>query len=508
MIKSNNKRLARNTGVLYFRMIITLIISLYTSRVVLHVLGIEDFGVYNVVAGVVTMFNFLSGAMAVGTQRFMSFELAGGTEKSLKQVFSMSINIHIIIVFFVLVLSETIGLWVLNNYLKIPEERIFAANCVYQFTILSFVVTVLSVPYNALIIAYERMNIFAYISIAEVILKLLTVFVLDWVEYDKLILFGLLTFGATFVSKLGYVFYSYYAFKKCQYIRFWDRILFKKLLNYNGWNLWGNIASVSFNQGVNILLNIFFGPAINAARGIAYQISNATNGFVSNFQTALNPQIVKNYATKNFSHMHQLVYSGSKVSFLLLYFICLPVLVETHSVLTWWLDEFPNYTVIFCRLVLVNALIDSISGPIGTAAQATGRIKKYQATIGILLILILPISYFLLKFGCPPQITLFVSIGMSIVALVVRLNIIFPLINMKINMFVKNVLIKICLVVLLSLPFPLVIHCLLDSSISRFVIIVFTSSLGILLSTYLAGLDNEEKRFVKTKILYRWGRTN
>lgn len=500
MSSENNKRIAKNTAMLYFRMLITMAVSLYTSRVILNTLGVEDFGIYNVVGGVVTMFSFLNSSMASATQRFLSFELGKKNYEQLSRVFSMSINIHATITLVILILAETIGLWFLNTQLTIPEERMVAANWVYQFTILSFMVTVMSVPYNASIIAHERMNVYAYVSIIEVALKLLIVFMLQWFGFDKLKFYAVLIFSVSLFISIIYGLYSKRNFEECSYKFSWDKSLYQTLMSYAGWNLWGNFAGVTFNQGINILLNIFFGPVINAARGIAYQVNGTVNGFVSNFQIAMNPQIVKSYASDDRQYMHQLIFRGSRYSFFLLFFITLPILLEAEIILKWWLKVVPEYTSLFCRLVLINTLIDCISGPLMTAAQATGKIKKYQAVVGGLLLLILPISYILLKIGFPPQTTLYVSISVSIVALFARLWIISPLVNLSILTFTRLVLVRVLWVTMIAVIFPLLIKYSVNKELIRFFAVCIVSVLSVTASIYWFGLRKEEQIFMKDKL--------
>lgn len=500
MSSENNKRIAKNTAMLYFRMLFTMAVSLYTSRVILNTLGVEDFGIYNVVGGVVTMFAFLNSAMASGTQRFLSFELGKKDYEQLKKVFSMSINIHATIAIVIFILAETIGLWFLNTQLTIPETRINAANWVYQFSILAFLVTIMSVPYNASIISHERMNIFAYVSIIEVTLKLAIVFMLQWFGFDKLKLYAILVFLVSLIIRLIYGIYCKRNFKECTYFRFWDKRLYNTLLSYAGWNLWGNIAGVTMHQGINILLNIFFGPVVNAARGIAYQINGAVNSFVSNFQTAMNPQIVKSYAANNKEYMHKLIYQGAKYSYYLLFMLSLPVLIETESILKWWLKIVPEHSVLFCRLILINALIDCISGPLMTAAQASGKIKVYQSVVGGLLLCILPISYILLKLGYPAETTIYVNIFISVIALAFRLFIISPLVSLKKNMFFKKVIIKIFLVTLLSILAPYLCFSQINNEIIRFFSVCITSIVSVFSIIYFIGIENEERLLVKNKL--------
>jgi O-antigen/teichoic acid export membrane protein len=479
-------------------MLLTMAVSLYTSRVVLDALGVEDYGIYSVVAGFVAMLGFLNNAMASGTQRFLSFEIGRKDQLRLSRVFLMSINIHFLIGFIVILLAETIGVWVLNTQLSIPPDRMIAANWVFHFSVLTFFVGVVSVPYNAAIIAHERMAVFAWVSIVEVFLKLFIVFALQWFGYDKLMMYAILTFVVSLVIRLLYGFYCNKNFVECKFKWFWDNSLFKTLVSYAGWNLWGNAAGVLSGQGVNIMLNIFFGPTVNAARGIADQIRGAVNGFVLNFQMAINPQIIKSYANDDLQYMHQLIFMGAKFSFFLLYLISLPVLFETEFLLNAWLVVVPEYTVVFTRLVIVNILVDSISGPLMTAAQASGKIKRYQSIVGGLLLFIVPVSYLLLKIGYDPEITLVVSISISILALFVRLIIISPLVSLSISKYVKNVILRILPTVFLSLIPPLVIQNQLSFDWIRLVLMSTISISSALLAIYFVALNPKEKQLFKS----------
>ncbi len=498
--RENTKRIAKNTAMLYFRMLLIMAVTLYTSRVVLNTLGVEDFGIFNVVGGIVTMFAFLNSAMSSATQRFLSFELGKQNQVELKRVFSMSVNIHAIIAIAVLILSETIGLWFLNNQLVIPHDRLIAANWVYQFSILSFIVTIISVPYNATIIARERMNVFAYISIIEVSLKLLIVFMLNWFGFDKLKLYAVLIFLVTFITKLIYYIYCRKNYHESKYFFFWDKKLYKTLMSYAGWNLWGNIAAVMFGQGVNILLNIFFGPIVNAARGVSFQVRNAVNGFVLNFQTAMNPQIIKSYASDNHSFMHQLIFQGAKYSYYLLLILSLPIIFEAEIILKLWLKIVPEYTVIFTRLVLINVLIDSISGPLKTAAQASGKINVYQSVVGGLLILILPISYVFLKLGFPPEVTIYISIVVSIIAFIARLIIVKPLVNLSIRKFIQTVLAPIVKVTFISLIIPFATKTFIPVGYTQTITVIISALFSIAIAIYFFGLTKKEQSFMKNKL--------
>ncbi len=438
--RSKYKRMATNAGMLYFRMLLTMAVTLYTSRVVLQTLGVEDFGIYHVVAGFVTMLGFLHGAMSSASQRFLAFELGKAGDKDMRGIFSMSMNIHILIALIVLLLGESLGIWFLNNHLTIPPERMEAARWVFHLALLSFMVTIISVPYNALIIAHERMGVFAWVSIIDVTLKLLVVFMLGWFGTDTLILYGLLSFVVVALVFMIYRGYSKTQFSESRFRLHWNGQLFKVMLSYTGWNLWGNLAAVMSGQGVNVLLNIFFGPTVNAARTIAMQASGALNSFVQSLQMAVNPQIIKSYAAKDMVYMHRLVCYGAKYNLFLLILLTAPVLANTEFILKLWLGTVPEFASFFLKLMIINILVDSVSAPLITSAQATGKIKLYQTVVGGILLLSLPIAYFLLKGGGEPQVVMYGSIFSSVLALIARLTILKNLVNLPLPFYIKEVL--------------------------------------------------------------------
>jgi len=497
---SSNKRIAKNTMMLYVRMLLIMGISLYTSRIVLNTLGFEDFGIYHVVAGFVSMFAFLNSAMSSATQRFLSFEIGNRDFTKLRNVFSMSVNIHFIIAFVILFLAETIGLWFVKTQLTIPPERMEAVQWVYQFSIFTLMVNMVSVPYNAIIIAHEKMNVFALVSIVEVTLHLLIVFMLQWFGFDKLKLYAVLMFSVSLIIRLIYGIYCKYKFKESNFRFFWDQPLFKTLMSFAGWNLWGNVASVIMGQGVNILLNIFFGPVLNAARGISYQVKGAMSQFVGNFQVAMNPQIIKTYASGNSKYMNQLIFKGARFSFFLLFTLSFPVLIETQFILELWLKTVPEYTIIFTQLVIIIILIDSISGTLRTAAQATGRIKLYQAVVGGLLILNLPLSYIMLKLGYTPEVTFYIGIIIAVIALICRLIILKNLIALEVAKFFIEVIVKSFLVVIVScILFFGIIHFMEGILTNPFLTIILAIIISIS-SVYFVGLDKDEKKFINLMI--------
>lgn len=482
-------------------MILSMLVMLYTSRVVLRVLGVDDFGIFNVVGGVVIMFSFLNSAMSSATQRFLSFELGKSNLLGFTRVFSMSINIHTLIALIVFVLAETIGLWFVNTQLVIPADRLVAANWVYQCSILSFMVTIMSVPYNASIIAHERMGAFAYISILEVGLKLLIVFMLEWLSFDKLKLYAVLILSVAVIIRLIYGIYCKTKLQGCKYTWFKDKLLFKQLASFAGWNLWGNLAAVGMDQGVNILLNIFFGPVVNAARGIAYQVGGAVRLFYTNFQLAVNPQITKSYAAKDLARMHTLMFQSSKFSFFLMLILSIPILFETEFILKLWLGQVPEYTIWFVRLVLIAGLIDCLSGSLMAGAQASGKVKVYQTVVGGLLLLIVPISYILLKYYSNALVPFVVTICFSVITLIVRLIIIHNLVSFKIRDFICKVILPCIWVVCSSILIPYLLHSSgQGGSLKQLLFQVVLVLLLVPLSVWLFGTSKNEKMILKALI--------
>lgn len=473
-----------------------MLVSLYTSRVILNTLGVEDFGIYNVVGGVVSMFAFFNSAMSSATQRFLSYEIGKGNFVQLRKTFNATQVIHIGIAVFIFILAETIGLWFVKNYLVIPAERMDAAIWVYHFSVLSFMVSVIQVPYNATIIAHERMNVYAYVSILEVSLKLLIVFLLVGISFDKLKLYGLLYFVVVLIIATIYRIYTRRNFEESKFEVVKDRQLYKTLISYSGWNLFGNIAVVAKGQGVNILLNLFFGPVVNAARGIATQVQSAVQGFVTNFQMAVNPQIIKSYATDEKEYMTSLIIRSSKFSFYLLFLLSLPIILEIDQILKMWLKIVPDYAPIFTVLVLVIILITCISGPLMTATQATGKIRTYQIVVGTLQFFILPISYLFLKLGYTPEVTLYVAIFVEIVALFFRLIFLKHLINFPVKKYIKEVIIKNILIVISAVSLPLIIKISFDISIFRLFVVLTVSLIWTLLIEYLIGFNKNERLFI------------
>ena len=500
MPTSDNKRIAKNTTMLYFQLLLTMLVSIYTSRIILNTLGIVDFGIYNVVGGVVVMLSFLNSAMAAATSRFLIFELGKKDYQQLKKVFNASLSSHIGIALVVLLLAETIGLWFLTHKLVIPKERMDAALWVYQFSILTTLVTLTQVPYNALIIAHERMNVYAYISVLDGILKLVIVYILAIGDFDKLKLYATLIFLVSLIIALTYCFYCKKLFAESSFSFQWDKGLYKKLFSFSIWELYGGFALMGMGQGLNMLLNMYFGPTVNAARGIAYQMQGAIGGFGNNFMIAVKPQIVKFYAENKVTQMMKLVFESSKYSFFLTLFLSLPLLIETRFVLDLWLKITPDYTVSFCRLVLINNLIWSLRGPIVTSFHAVGKIKVANLVSGSLFYLIIIVSYFCLKMGLPPESVFIVTIVVSILVHMVDLLLLKRLITYSIKYYFREVLWPSFLVMLVSGIPPYLLTFILGPGLIRFLVIGFTGIITVAISVFYIGINIETRNFVVRKI--------
>jgi len=443
---SNNKRIAKNTLMLYLRMLLIMIVSLFTVRIVLNTLGVEDYGIYNLVGGIVTSFAFLSSTMASATQRFFAFELGAKNYGRLNNIFNLTVVIYVAIAIVILILAESLGVWFLNEKLVIPLHRVEAANWVYQFSIFSFVITVLTTPLEAIIMAREKMSFYAYVSVVEAILRVVIVYLLFLFGHDKLKVYAVLTFAVTFLLRILYYIYCRRNFSEVRFSLFWDRNLFLELLNFAGWNLFGALTVVSFNQGTSFVLNIFFGPVVNASRGIATQVNNAVASFSTNFYAAVRPQIIKNYAAEEREKMLNLVFRSTKYSFFLLMLLSIPILLFPDFILKSWLKVVPEHAERFVQLTIWFNLINLLQIPISTAVQANGKIKKYQLITGFIMLLSLPLSYWGLSLGFQAEIVFYMMILVSLVALVFRLIILKQLISFRYSDYLSQVLSKIILV--------------------------------------------------------------
>lgn len=498
---TENKRIAKNTLILYIRMIFTLCVSLYTCRVVLYGLGITDYGIYNVVGGVVFMLNFISAAMGNSTQRYISYSLGEGNTKKINSVFSCSIFIHLFLSVLVLILAETIGLYIINHYLNIPSDRLYATQFLYQISIVTIILSIIIIPLSATVIANERMEAYAFITMFDAIMKLGVAFSITYISFDKLISYGFLLL---LIGVIDFIFYSIYCLSKIDSLQFsyknLDRTLLKKMSSFAGWSLLGNLAWIGFTQGLNLLLNIFFGLAINAARSIAVQIQGGIRGLVTNFQMAINPQLTMSYANGNIDRMHSLIYVSSKFSFFLLLCIVLPLGIEINYVLKLWLYEIPDYTAIFSLLTFATMLLEPLSNPMSISIQATGNIKQYQIVEGCTLMLIVPISYFVLKLGMSPVSVYIVQLLIMFVVQILRVFLVCTRINMKKMNYFRFVIVKVVSVLVVSSIVPLFISNFLESNFVSFIIVVLVSEVSVVSSIYLLGLTSNERNLIKDRI--------
>lgn len=500
-VKEDNKRIAKNTLMLYFRMFITMAVGLYTSRVILATLGVEDYGIYNVVGGFVSMFSVISGTMTTATQRFLSFEIGKDKDGRICELFTTSVMIHIFLALIVFVAAETFGLWFLNNKMTFPEHRLMAANWVYQLSILTFMISVISVPYNAALIAYEKMSAFAYVSIIEVALKLLFVLLLKYILFDKLIVFAIILTGISIILRIIYGYYVNKHFTECRCNWRLDKTFFHTLLGFISWNFIGSIAGIFKEQGLNIVLNLFFGATVNAARGIAYQVLRAVSGFVANFQMAMNPQIVKHYAANQKEEMFKLVFQGSKFSYLLMMILSLPIYIEAPYILNLWLVEVPEYTVIFLRLVLLITLVDSLSYTLIASVHASGKVKWYQIINGSVLLLTLPLVYAFLYLGAKPYMAMVISLLMSVVCLFVRLAIVRRIISFPMGNYIKRVVCMVLICSLFSFIPSFGLSIVLPNNFMSFILVVVISIITSAIISFYIALTKSERCLIRNIVV-------
>lgn len=452
MSYADNKRVARNTLYLYIRTFIAIVVSLYTSRKILEALGVDDFGIMNVVGGIITLMAFINGSMSVATQRYLTYELGRGEKGDFNRLFSMAVYIHSIIAVVVLLLAETIGLWFVNTHLNIPEARIGAANWIYQATIMATVLGILQTPYNAAIVSYERMHIYAYIGLGETFAKLLIVLALLIYPYDRLAIWG---FAFLALQCIIAIFYRIYCIRRLAGCRVqknaWDKSLFRSMLGFTGWNMFGTVAWTLKGQGTTVLLNIFGGPVYNAAYGISCQVTGAVRNLISGFQSAVNPQITKTYAAADTAATCRLLCKSSKISYFLMFIVSLPVLFEIDFILGFWLVEVPAYASLFTRLVIIESLFDTLAGPMITSLMATGRIKWYQIVVGSILLLNIPVTYLLLKLGCHIATPLVVSILFMFLGNASRLIFCRNMLGQSVRMYLRDVIVPIVAVSAISI---------------------------------------------------------
>ena len=483
-------------------MLLILIVSLYTSRVVLKTLGAVDYGLYNVIGGVVTIFSFINATLALSTERFISILIGKKVqEKEIQKNFSTILIIHFLIALLVIIICETIGLYFVKNILEIPDNRIKASMIVYQISVISIFFSFMIVPYNGLIIAHEKMEIFAYFSIIDTLLKLIVIYFLSFLGYDKLILYSILILIIGIISFLIYFIYSYKEFKESRFVWSYDRELYKNILSFSGWNIFSTLSSSLSNQGINIIMNLFFGPIINAARGIAFQVNGAIGGFTSNIQVAVNPQIFKLWGQNEIEEFKNLIYNSSKFSFLLISVILCPIILEINYILKIWLVNPPHNTAIFCRLIFIQIIIFSISRSFVTGVNAIGKIKTLNLISGFALLSVLPISYLLYYLGYPAY-TTFIVYGISLlIEFLIAFYILSNTIKLLISGFLSSVILPIIKVLALSLPLPIIFHFMMDDGIIRFLLIGICDVILFLIGTFMFAIDNQTKKLVIQKII-------
>lgn len=496
----SNKLIFKNTVLLYLRMFVILGITLYTSRVVLSTLGIIDYGIYNVVGGVVSMFTFISMAMSNATSRYITVALGKADANELCTVFNVSLFVHAMMAVLILVLSETVGLWFLINKLQIPVERMVAAHWTYQFSIIAAILTIFNSPFNALIIAHEKMAAFAYISILDVFLKLGIVYLLVVSSADKLIMYSALFLGINILDFFLYYIYCKRKFEETKIVKVRDARLVKEISSFAGWSMIGNLAGICYTQGLNILLNMFFGPVVNAARGVAVQVQSATKGFVTNFQTAINPQLTKSYAQNDFERMHFLLFWGSKFSFFLLLCIILPIIIEADFILSLWLEEVPDYSVTFVQLILLITLIDTFERPVTMSMNSTGSIRLYQIVSCSIQLLILPIAYVFIRLGCVPETVFIVQFIVLIIAFITELHILKDKIELDLSCYFKEVGLKITITFLLSLILSIALKSFLPTSFLTNLLMIPSVFLIVWIIAFSVGMNKVERQLIISKI--------
>ena len=496
MLAANHKRILRNTGMLYMRMLLVMAVTLYTSRVVLAVLGVEDFGIYHVVAGFVALLGFMQGAMTTATQRYFAFDLGESGGKDLNRIFNTSLLIHGLLALVIALVAETAGYWFVVTQLTIPDERMAAALWAYHLAIASFAVNVITVPFTAMLMAHERMGIFALIGMLDVLLKLVAVILLQYLQSDKLIAYASLLLLVGLGTLMLYITVNKLLFRQIKLRWQWHKQQFQTMLSYTAWNTWGNLAAALSGQGSNILLNIFFGPAVNASKSISTQANGALNNFVVNVQAAINPQIIKLYASGDRAAMHSLVLHASKYNFFILFILALPVLFNTDAILGLWLVEVPPYAAVFLQLTIISSLIDAFARPLMTTAQATGKIRAYQTIIGGILLLTIPLSYFALLRWEEPEVVLLVGIGISVIAFIARLIILKGLAQLSIENYIKKVILRSLTTAGLITVALTLMNTTQPESFSQLVFkILFTVFISVM-GVFFIGLSAEEKNKV------------
>lgn len=499
MTTQNNTKIAKNTAFLYIRMLIVLALSLYTTRVVLNVLGIIDYGIYNVVCGFVSMFAFLNNSLANGTQRFYNFKIGEGKKDELSLVFSSSMLIQIVLAIILLVVLETFGLWYINQKMIIPSERLSAAFWVFQFSVISLIFVILQVPYSAAILAFEKMDYYAIVSIIDAVLKLVIVIVLPFINADQLVIYGVLSL---LISVVNFILYAYYCRRHYRKETSFqcsskDRKLLRNMTSFSGWNVFGTFAYMIKDQGLNVLLNAFFGPVVNAARGVAMQINGALQGFSSNIVAAIRPQLVQSYSSGNINRVQSMMYSMSRLTFLMLFVLSLPIMIELPYILDLWLsNNVPKYTVAFADLVIINMIITSMNTPLSQVVHATGKMRNYQMGTSITIFTILPVSYVFLKLNYSPISAFVVSIVISVINQIVCLILLRKIFPFSIRDYFKVVAVPCVLMSIIAPIVPIIVHCYMNEGFVRLFIVVSVSLIISIVLSFSIVLSKGEKQML------------
>lgn len=504
---SRNSKIAKNTLILYFRLILSLSISLYTIRIVLNALGIEDYGIFSVVGGVIALLSFLPSAMAAATQRYFSFALGSKDNKKLKVTFSVNFIIYCSIAFAAFILLETLGFWYISEQLRIPSERMESIKTLYHYSTLTFIASIITSPFVAIIIAHEDMIIFAFTSIIDAVMKLSVALLLFHLPGDKLELYGLLIFFSAILSTSIYAIICLRKYEECQFrILHWDKLLAEEIISYTWWALFGQLTTAIRVHAVTILLNQTFNPTVVAARAIANSLGNQANMFANNFNTSLYPPIVKTYAEGNKNEMFSLVFNGSRITFFLMWILALPIFIEMKSILTYWLKIPPTDTDLFARLILIEGLITSISLPLMTAARATGTMRFYELTLGTIQLCIFPATWIALQFWNIPWVVFLVAIVANCILFFVRLIIVRGLISMPMQPYMKKVIAPVLYVVMSSTICSISIRYLLPASLISTFIVITSSFATTSVCIYYLGLDlawrTKFRNFLASKILH------
>lgn len=496
-----NNRIAKNTIVLYIRLILTIIVGLYSSRVILDALGVNDFGLYNLVAGFVTMFTAVQTGLISASQRFINVALGIGNPQKLKHIFSTILGVYVFLTIFAVLLVESVGLYFFETHLTIPSERLHAAKWTFQFSVFSLVCTLMGALANAVIVAHERMHIFAYVSIFDSIAKLIIAVSIYSSGIDKLVFYsGLMALESLIVQIINWS-YCIIKFKECRVDWSFDWKLIKEIFSFSIWSMLGGLAFLGFTQGVNVILGIFFAPAIIAARGIAMQVQGVIKNFADNFQTAVYPQIIKSYSKGDLDYFKKLLLFSSKYSYILLLLISLPFMLETDAILDLWLVDVPNDSSVFLRLVLLSVLFNSMTIPYEKAIHAAGKVKYYSLTTSLTLLSIAPVSYIVLKMGMKPYSVFIVQLVLTLIAVTIRMYMAKRIVNINLRDFLYFCIFPILKISTLSLIFPCLLLLLFPDYSFRFILVSFLSIISVIICTYFFGMNKDEKETIKKTIL-------